>query len=63
MEEGFVQAVGEASAEPEEQYDRLQLAEIRILKERIVEVLLRWQGCAESWNLVAGFVEAVRVAC
>jgi hypothetical protein len=63
MEEGFVQAVGVMSVEPEEQYGRLQLAEIRILEERMAEVLLRLQSYAESWNFVAGFVEAVRVAC
>jgi hypothetical protein len=62
MEEGFVQAVAVASVEPEEQYGRLQLGEVRILKERMVEVLLRLQSSAESWNFVAGFVEAVRVA-
>jgi hypothetical protein len=47
MDEGFVQAIGVALVEPEEQYDRLQLAEIRILKERILEVLLRLQSSAE----------------
>ena len=57
-----MQAVGVASVELEEQYGRLQLAEIRILKERMLEVLLRLQSSVESWRFVAGFVEAVRVA-
>lgn len=56
-----MQAVGVAYVEPEGQYGRLQLVEIRIPKERIVEVLLRLQSYAESWSFVAGCVEAIRV--
>jgi hypothetical protein len=63
MKEGFVQAVGVASVEPEERYGSLHMAEMRILKERVVEILLRLQSCAESWNSVAGFVEAEGAAC